>query len=313
MGIIINRSGGVAVHDQLVTQIELKILGGRLQPGERLPSVRSLARRLNLHANTVSAAYQDLRAAGLLQIRRGAGIYVASGGPKSFEEARSLDEMIRLALQFALRRGFRASEIRAAVSRWMAAAPPERLAVVDPVPEAASLIAREVADVLDMSVAVIDPESLRENPRALDGALGLALPYHVERLKEAHPDATFEVLHLEVRDEDREAVRRLPAGSIVLVVSCTRLLLPFASVIVHSLRGDEVLIETATLQDRSRWKRLCGASDLVFADILSFPTVRKAGPKCIREFRLVSPLTIENLSAALDFIIPRSGADARED
>jgi GntR family transcriptional regulator len=307
--IIINRSGGVAVRDQLVTQIELKILGGTLQPGERLPSVRTLARRLRLHANTVSAAYRDLRVAGLLQMRRGAGIYVASGGPRSFEEARGLDEMIRLALQFALRRGFRAAEIRAAVSRWMAAVPPDRLAVVDPVAEAAALIARELGDMLGMAVSVVDPESLAKDSHALDGALGLALPYHVERLKKAHPEATFEVLHLEVREDDREAVRRLPAGSIVLVVSCTKLLLPFASVLIHSLRGDEVLVETATLQERPRWMRLCGASDLVFADVLSFPTIRRAGPKRIRELRLISPMTIEHLQTALEFVVPRADRD----
>ena len=52
------------MRDQIVTQLELKILGGSLAHGSRLPSVRALARRLNVHHNTVSAAYQDLRGGG---------------------------------------------------------------------------------------------------------------------------------------------------------------------------------------------------------------------------------------------------------
>ena len=62
MDIFVNRRGGVPVRDQLVTQLELKILGGDLARGQRLPSVRALARRLKVHHNTVSAAYQDLLA-----------------------------------------------------------------------------------------------------------------------------------------------------------------------------------------------------------------------------------------------------------
>ena len=46
MDFVVNRKGGVPVRDQLVTQLELKILGGELTHGQRLPSVRSLARRL---------------------------------------------------------------------------------------------------------------------------------------------------------------------------------------------------------------------------------------------------------------------------
>ena len=73
MDIVLNRRGGVPVRDQLVAQLELKILGGELPLGQRLPSVRSLARRLKVHHNTVSAAYQALEDSGHVELRRGAG------------------------------------------------------------------------------------------------------------------------------------------------------------------------------------------------------------------------------------------------
>ena len=126
MDIALNRKGGVPVHDQLLAQLELQILGGRLSPGERLPSVRALARQLGLHANTVSSAYRELEAAGHVELKRGAGVFVRAGVPATLEEAHGLDEMIRLALRTAFRKGHSAPEIKAAVERWLKAAPAER-------------------------------------------------------------------------------------------------------------------------------------------------------------------------------------------
>ena len=131
MEIVLNRKGGLAVRHQLVAQLELRILGGEIAPGEKLPSVRALARRLRLHPNTVSAAYRELQASGHVEMRRGAGVFVRQTGAQSLAAARDLDEMIGVALQEAARRGFKVAEIRAAVSRWLSATPPDRIVAVD--------------------------------------------------------------------------------------------------------------------------------------------------------------------------------------
>ena len=57
MDFVLKRKGGVPLHDQLLAQLELRILSGLLAPGQRLPSVRALARRLGLHAHTVSPTW----------------------------------------------------------------------------------------------------------------------------------------------------------------------------------------------------------------------------------------------------------------
>src|SRR5574341_1776456 len=98
MDIVLNRRGGVPVREQIATQLELKILVGELAHGQRLPSVRSLARRLKVHHNTVSAAYRELQEAGHVNLRRGSGVFVRRAGPTELPEARDLDEMIRLFL-----------------------------------------------------------------------------------------------------------------------------------------------------------------------------------------------------------------------
>src|SRR3954467_303418 len=70
------RNSEVPIREQLVTQITLGILSGDLPAGHKLPSTRELARRFRVHANTVSAAYRQLEDEGLLESRRGSGVYV---------------------------------------------------------------------------------------------------------------------------------------------------------------------------------------------------------------------------------------------
>ena len=305
MDIILNRRGGVPVRDQIVAQLELKILGGGLVQGQRLPSVRALARRLKVHHNTVSAAYQDLEVAGHVELKRGSGVFVRRGGPRGLAEARGLDEMIRLALHAAFGKGFTGAEIRAAVQRWLAAAPPDRVVVVDPCPEMAELIVHEIRQALGIPAGRATLDDLARDPGLLAGALAVALPYHEATLSRLAPGAALEVIHLEVPSSDREAIGALPAGSIVLVVSHAPPVLPFASVFLRSLRGDEIHVETRDLAAPREWRRLVGAADFVLVDALAAKVVGAARPRRLREVRMVAPPALERLREALTVVVPR--------
>jgi DNA-binding transcriptional regulator YhcF (GntR family) len=305
MEFVVNRKGGVPVRDQLVTQLELKILGGELAHGQRLPSVRSLARRLHVHHNTVSAAYQDLQDSGHVELRRGSGVFVCRAGPQVVSEARGLDEMIRMALHMALRNGHTGAQVRSAVERWLAAVPPDRIVVVDPAREMAELLVHELKQGLGIDALCATPEDVAAQPTLLSGALTLVLPYHVESVRRMSPGAALEEVTVEVPQAEREAVLALPAGSIVLVVSHSPTVLPFASVFLRSLRGHEIVVETRLLSATREWKRLVRAADLVVADALSIDTVRKAGPKRLREVRVVSRKALDRLKDALTVVVPR--------
>src|SRR5687767_8301506 len=247
MDIVLNRRGGVPVRDQILAQLELKILGGGLAQGQRLPSVRALARRLRVHHNTVSAAYQDLEAAGHVELQRGSGVFVRQAGATTITDAQGLDEMIRLALRTAYRKGFATPEIRAAVERWLAAVPPDRVLVVDPSQQMAELLAHEIGSVLAVPATPCTLDDLGRDPARAAGALTVVLPYHLEAVRRLAPGAAVEVATLEVSAADRQAIQSVPAGSIVLVISHAPTVLPFASVFLRSLRGDEVLEETRLL------------------------------------------------------------------
>jgi DNA-binding transcriptional regulator YhcF (GntR family) len=305
MDIVLNRKGGVPLHDQLLAQLELKILGGALAPGARLPSVRALARQLGLHANTVSAAYRELEAAGHVELKRGAGVFVRAGAPASLEEARGLDEMIRLALGTAFRKGYTGASIKTAVERWLRAAPAERLVVVDPRPETIEIVSHEVRDALSVPVSGCTLEELEAEPALLSGALALVYPYHADKVAGLVPGAAVVVIHVELPPEEKKAVLALPAGAMVLFISGSPLVLSFAAAVIGGLRGDELLVETRPLARRAEWRRLLPAADLVLADVLAVATVRKARPKRLRELRLLGDDDLGRIRRGLSAIVPR--------
>jgi GntR family transcriptional regulator len=306
LDIVLNRRGGVSIRDQLVTQLELKILDGTLAHGQRLPSVRSLARLLKVHHNTVSAAYQDLEGAGHVVLQRGSGVFVRRAGASGLPEAKGLDEMIRLALHAAFRKGFTGPQIRAAVERWLAAAPPDRVVVVDPSLEMASLLVHELSHILATQASACSLDQVQRDPALLSGALTLVLPYHLATVQGLVPGASVEVVTLEVSDGDRNAVAALPAGSIVLFLTHSPTVLPFASVFLKSLRGDEILVETALVSEPRQWKRIVRVADLVLTDCLSTDVARRAGARRVREVRVVAPAAVARLRDALTIVVPRS-------
>jgi len=88
--------GGVPIYVQLVEQIRHAIEVGGIGPGERLPTVRRLAEDLGIAPNTIVRAYGELRRAGLVESRAGAGTVVAEGVGEVARERRVADVFERL-------------------------------------------------------------------------------------------------------------------------------------------------------------------------------------------------------------------------
>jgi len=297
---VLKRKGGVPLHDQLLAQLELRILTGVLTPGQRLPSVRALARRLGLHANTVSSAYRELQTAGHVELRRGAGVYVRAGSPAALEDAHGLDELIRLALSAAFRKGHSGAEIRTAVERWLRAAPPERVVIVDPRRETLELVVHEIKSAIGVPASGCTLEELEREPGLASGALLVALPYHVSKVARAAPGVPVETIRVEGSEDDQKAVLALAAGGTVLLVSGSPILLQIAQAIIGGLRGDELLVEARLVSRRAEWRRLLPAADLVLADALSAGVVREAKPRRLRELRLLGDADLARVRKSLN-------------
>lgn len=65
------------LYHQIEVQLRGLIMGGQLQEGTLLPSIRELAVSLKCSAITVRRVYQDLENEGLIRTRQGTGTFVA--------------------------------------------------------------------------------------------------------------------------------------------------------------------------------------------------------------------------------------------
>jgi GntR family transcriptional regulator len=88
MALDINPSSGVPIYRQVVDQIRREIVSGQLEPGAQLTSVRDLAADLRVNPMTISKAYSLLEVEGLVERRRGIGLFVAELRARVKDEAR---------------------------------------------------------------------------------------------------------------------------------------------------------------------------------------------------------------------------------
>src|SRR5206468_5352284 len=72
-----NPSSGVPIYLQLMEQVKHSIETGALRAGEQLPGIRPLAEELVINPNTVAKAYRELEHEGVIELRHGAGAFVA--------------------------------------------------------------------------------------------------------------------------------------------------------------------------------------------------------------------------------------------
>lgn len=86
---------GQPIYRQLRDLVIQRVMDGSFPEGKAIPSVRQVATDYRINHLTVGKAYQELVEMGLLEKRRGLGMFVASGARSSLtndEQQRFLDE-----------------------------------------------------------------------------------------------------------------------------------------------------------------------------------------------------------------------------
>ncbi|MCY6960360.1 GntR family transcriptional regulator [Clostridium brassicae] len=78
MKIIISNSSGEPIYEQIKNSIKSQIIDGTLEEGEGLPSIRSLAKELQISVITTKRAYSELETEGFIETVAGKGSFVAS-------------------------------------------------------------------------------------------------------------------------------------------------------------------------------------------------------------------------------------------
>jgi DNA-binding transcriptional regulator YhcF (GntR family) len=76
IGFHVSSASAVPAYMQLVEQVRRALRLGRLEPGDRLPTVREVAAEVAVNPNTVLKAYRELEHEGMVEGRPGQGTYV---------------------------------------------------------------------------------------------------------------------------------------------------------------------------------------------------------------------------------------------
>ena len=118
MRIIINHSSMIPIYEQIVDQIKKQINNHTLKENDALPSVRSLAKELQISALTVKKAYDFLENGGLTKTIHGKGTFVTASDKQLALEARrrAVEEEFEKAIDQAKNVGLSKEEILEIVS-----------------------------------------------------------------------------------------------------------------------------------------------------------------------------------------------------
>ena len=114
-------SDGAPIYRQLKEKVIAMMLDGELKPGDALPSVRTVAADYQLNPITVSRAYQELADEGLVEKRRGRGMFVTGEAARKLlntERERFLSEEWPLVLERIGRLGLSVEELIDPASKW---------------------------------------------------------------------------------------------------------------------------------------------------------------------------------------------------
>jgi GntR family transcriptional regulator len=294
MRIWLSKNSEVPVREQLATQIVLGIVSWDLKPGQKLPSTRELARRFNIHSNTVSAAYRDLAERGWVELRRGSGIYVREHGSDQEPTAGlELDQLISAFLQAAREHGYSLGEIQARIKRLLELQPPDHFLVIDSDKELREILVAEIREATGFRVSGAGTEACGV-PSVLAGAQPVALyGQEGERVRAAlPPGASCLLLHARSVPDSMQGKQLPPPDALVAVVSHWPEFLRRARTMLVAAGIDPATLSSRDARERG-WKRGLRSSAFVITDAL---TATEIPADCdVRVFRLVSDSSLEEL------------------
>ncbi|MFS0781126.1 GntR family transcriptional regulator [Bacillus sp. 1P06AnD] len=113
MKIIISNTVGLSIYEQIAAQIKTQIMNGTLVEGEQLPSIRNLAKDLQISVITTKRAYEELERDGYINTVPGKGSYIAQQNTELLREKKlqDLQDQLLKSITIAEEIGFSRDEI----------------------------------------------------------------------------------------------------------------------------------------------------------------------------------------------------------
>ena len=275
---------------QLIDQIEFAIASRQYNPGQRLPSTRQLAQITGLHRNTISKVYRHLEEKGLVESVTGSGIYVKAQGHEGGTESVSpileaypaAQTVIKQSLDQLLLQGFNLEQIKQlflAEIDWRLHC---NALVIVTVPStdmgAGKLITLELEQALLIPVELVPIEKLNQVLTQSKSATVVTSRYFIGQVLQTISPESTRVIPVDIYDYQQELdiIKKLPKDSYIGIVSLSSGVLRVAEMLVYSLRGDEIGIITAQVNNRQRLENLIRSAYTIICDPNSYPIVKKS-------------------------------------
>ena len=277
----IQQESDIPASTQLYNQICFAIAARHYPPGHRLPSTRQLAMQTGLHRNTISKVYRQLETDGVVEAMAGSGIYVRDQLQKKefkdsvnsknnlnknpIEESKKIiDLLIQLGCSLQEARQLLTDEIDWRIkcgARVLVSTPREDIG-------ASMLIAEDLSPKVNVPVEVVPMEELEKVLCNSNNGTIVTSRYFLQPLEKLAKKYGVRAIAVDLSDFQKELkmLKELRPGSCVGIVSISPGLLRAAEVILHSIRGNDILLMTANPENNSRLLALLRASNHVLCD-----------------------------------------------
>ena len=249
---------------QLYNQICFAIAARYYPPGHRLPSTRQLAMQTGLHRNTISKVYRQLETDGVVEAIAGSGIYVRDNLKKrDFKNSfNSKNNYNNAPDQEA--KNFLTNEIDWRIkcgSRILVSTPREDIG-------ASMLIAEDLSPNINVPVEVIPMEELEKVLCNSNNGTIVTSRYFLQPLENLARKYKVRAIAVDLSDFQKELkiIKELKLGSCVGIVSISPGLLRAAEIIIHSMRGSDIVIMSAISDNNSKLLALLKASNHIVCD-----------------------------------------------
>ena len=294
MRIWISKNSEVPIREQLVTQIVLGIVSNDLKIAERLPSTRELARRYDIHANTVSAAYRELAKRGWVQFRKGSGVYVRARGDESLDDHLALDQLIGRFFRNLREGGYSLAEIQSGIQRSLSVQRPDHFLLLEPDPELRAILVAEISAVTKVPVKGVGPDGFD----GVAGAVPLVLYGHMGNFADGmKPETDLLVLHSASIVESFRGETKPSRDALVAIVSRWPEFLKWARTLLVAAGLDADALSFRDARERN-WEKGLRSASFVITDSLMAPRI-PAGCE-IKLYRVLSEASLKEIRAYAD-------------
>ncbi|BAY39882.1 GntR family transcriptional regulator [Nostoc sp. NIES-2111] len=280
----------IPASTQLFNQMRFAIASRQYPPGYKLPSTRALAMQTGLHRNTISKVYRQLEEDGFVESLAGSGIYVRAQGHEGGSRLQSpiltqhpeASKVLQQALDELLNQGYSLSQAREIFlaeidwrlrcsARVLVAAPTQDMGVGE-------LMAYELEEELKIPVQIVAIDELASVLDKTTSATVVTSRYFINDVEAIAAPKAIRVIPLDIYDYNKEItlLKQLAKDNCVGIVSLSSGIGRQAEVILHGLRGDELLVMTAQPKDNYKMQAIVKRAEVIICDQACYATVQAA-------------------------------------